>query len=627
MPATPYSGSFSPKINSSNPVPKSGGSSNPTYNTPKGTGSAWQPPKPTPVEPPKPSVAPNYTNPAHTPKVPNTGAGSPVYNPSLHGQTPYGNPDYYKPNTADPPKPVANPAPGILSTTTPNPVNSAPKPISASPLGAAPIAAAPAAASPLLLLIPLVTIPLVVLGWTDPIEKDPPYAQAPPPQPKGFTFSPVNPGSSGYVQINLLQTGTAEKGDPAAPDGRRKIKWFAELILRTNNTVTGVYLNPEETFDTEALAYYGVSVKGPLGELGYEVISMQIRPPEQLDAYINDRKISNISVFPQNTPEPTAFPSVAPDPNDQPGVQPIGEDEPEPEPQKTPSTPYVPNRSPGTTGPLNEPVTPTVPGTTPANSPGNNPVNTPSSPGTAGSGTPGVTSQNTSTDSPTQEELEIPSTVTDKITELDQKVTDLTNRTTEEDSKKLTTCKFERTNLDGINAKLDEVLALLKKKETDKDDPDLYDSMPLPIAVKTGDRTGEVQTKVLLVKKGQSDLAQQFAVSAGFGLLGITGAWAKAAYELLGGGSIFNEQHQAQGNVKEAIEQSGKAQTQDEGATFNAVPIVGIAGLITAVAGAAWIRQGLHTLPRQVPNLALDPAQNVTTTATNAVDVTMTSTS
>jgi hypothetical protein len=481
-------------------------------------------------------------------------------------------------------------------------------------------------------VIPAIIIPAVVLTPNGKLSDGTALPGSPvntPPKPQGFKFDPVRPGTTGKVEIRIVQKGNYTVGNPDNPESPIKKDFSYRLTVWADAAVDSVTLNPESNFLVHSYAMFGVQIRNGNNQVGWTLKDVRVSPSPDPFRYSTNRKITSVSVTPLNSPDLTPFPTTDPDPDDQPGIAPFAGPQPTPIPPPGTAAPTPqPDNPPGTT-PTGSPVKTPTPGETPTpESP-----NIPSTPDTGSGSGSGTGATNTpSTTPPTQEELETPSTESTSITDLTTKVTELTNRVDQLDKKQNTVCKFQTTDLAAVNAKLDEILEILKQKEdTDNEDPNLYDSIELPLAVKTGDRQGEIQTRNLLVKKGQGGIASQFATSAGWAVLGFQAPLLTTIAKILNWQSVFDDEGRAAVNPKQVVEEAGQAQTQDDGATFNAVPVVGAMGLLAAFGGAAWIRQGLHTLPRQVTQSTLDPVRNVvettTGTATNAVDVTMTSTS
>ncbi|MDG2990563.1 hypothetical protein L3556_06385 [Candidatus Synechococcus calcipolaris G9] len=159
--------------------------------------------------------------------------------------------------------------------------------------------------------------------------------------------------------------------------------------------------------------------------------------------------------------------------------------------------------------------------------------------------------------------------------------------------------------------------------ETQQQPQQILENVQLPyVTGSSGNR--QLQSHQFQVAAGSvpQGTIQQFNQTAQWALIE-PGDYSRKTYELLGGGTIFNEDHIAvvhpENQTKAAIEQMAP-----DDQNVNQIQVIGIVGMITAIGGWAAFRSGLHKFPQAVTDVS-PGGQEFTRMAHNAVDVTMTS--
>ncbi|MDG2992020.1 hypothetical protein L3556_13930, partial [Candidatus Synechococcus calcipolaris G9] len=188
-------------------------------------------------------------------------------------------------------------------------------------------------------------------------------------------------------------------------------------------------------------------------------------------------------------------------------------------------------------------------------------------------------------------------------------------------------CRFELGPYGLIMTLLNKILEALNKEDEQgaANGPQLEQVQLAYVTGSSGSR--QLQSHQFQVLPGTVPAAtiQDFNQTAQWALVD-PGDYSRKTYELLGGGTIFNENHQAVIAPEQQVRQSIDQMAPD-GENPGNIQVLGIAGLITGIIGAVAFRQGLHTFPRSIETfdeVTGDPAVAV---AKNAVDVTLTTNS
>lgn len=288
----------------------------------------------------------------------------------------------------------------------------------------------------------------------------------------------------------------------------------------------------------------------------------------------------------QPVDRPTPWPNSAPTP-DNPTPQPIPIAPYDPE---NPNTPY------DSSNPAPTPLTPETQGTSRDRPPQPRGTNAPA-PGAAPAPTPNYQFQPTDPAAPPANQ----------------------------DTQSQSICRFFPIPLDPVIALLNQIIEMLQRSAAPSPPQQIEtEQIALPYVVEQGEeRMLQQQFFQVIAGSFPYGAIANFNQTAQWALIK-PDEYAKKAYELLGGGTLFNDAGRATLNPETTIRQEIDRIAPD-GENVNTVQVLGIAGLITSLVAAMGFRQGLHTFPRTIETLEDDLVSPATSIAKNTVDVTMVS--
>lgn len=194
-----------------------------------------------------------------------------------------------------------------------------------------------------------------------------------------------------------------------------------------------------------------------------------------------------------------------------------------------------------------------------------------------------------------------------------------------QDTSSQSICRFFPISLSPVLALLEQILEMLREEQQQGRAPLIKtEQLALPyVSEQEGQRTLQQHFFEVVAGTFPMSVISKFNQTAQWALIK-PDEYARKTYELLGGGSLFDANHQATLNPETTIRQEINRIAPD-GENVNTVQVLGVAGLITSLVAATSFRQGLHTFPRAIETLEDDLVSPATSIARNTVDVTMVS--